>query len=102
MFFIHSNEVPQGVKIAYCNIVCGILLQKKETDRVIIKVGGDKLTFELTVSTPTPNPTTSKLHRNSILLTPFSKYLVVDVKNFYLNKLIYKHDYYKIALRIIP
>ena len=61
--------------------------------QVHITVVGEKLTFDGPVSTPTSNLTTSKLHRNSFMSTPHSKYLVVDVKNICLNKLVSKHEY---------
>ena len=34
--------------------------------------------------------------------TPGAKYLVVDVKNFYLNNLMLKQEYYKIYIILIP
>ena len=67
-----------------------------------LAVGGDKLKFEGLVSTPTSNLTTSKIHWNSVILTPGTKYLVVDVNHFYLNNLMSKHEYYNIALSRIP
>ena len=66
-----------------------------------LKVGGDKLTFDRPVSTPTSELTTSKQHCNSIILTPVTKYLVVNIKNFYLNNPMSKYEYYKIALSLI-
>ena len=46
--------------------------------------------------------TTAKLHWNRVLSTPDGKYLIVDVKNFYLNNPINKSEYIKIALKIPP
>ena len=64
-------------------------------------MGGDKIIFYGPVSTPTSYLTTSKLHWNSIILTPGAKYLVVDAKNFYLKNLMSKNEYYKTALSLI-
>ena len=69
---------------------------------VQITVVGDKLTFEGPVSTPTSELTASKLCWNSVISTPGVKYLVVDVKNFHLNNPMSNHEYYKIALSLIP
>ena len=66
-----------------------------------ITVGGDKLTFDIPVSTPTSELTTSKQHCNSIILTPVNKYLVFNIKNFYLNNPMFNYEYYKIALSLI-
>ena len=65
-------------------------------------MGGYKLTFDGPVSTPTSDFTTSKLHWNSVISNPGSKYLVVDFKNFYLNNIMAKHEYYNIAISLIP
>ena len=42
------------------------------------------------------------MHWNIVILTPGSKYLVVDVKKCYLNNLMAKHEYYKIFISLIP
>ena len=67
-----------------------------------LTVGGDKLTFGGPVSTPTSNLATLELHRNSVISTPGSKYLVVNVKNFYLKNIMAKHEYYNISISLIP
>ena len=102
MFFINRHKVPQDAKVTYCRIVCNIRSHKKETHRVPLKLGGDKLTFDGLVSSPTYDLTTSKLHRNSVISTTGTKYLVVDVKNFYLNNAMEKHVYYRISLSPLP
>ena len=66
-----------------------------------LTLGGDKLTFDGPVSTPTSYLSTSKLHWNSVISTLGSKYLVVDIKNFYLNNEMVKNKYYKIAISLI-
>ena len=69
-FFIHRHKVPQESIVTYSRIVCDIIPQKKETHKVRLAVGGNKLTYDSPVSTPTANLTTSKLHWNSVLSTP--------------------------------
>ena len=84
-FFVHQCKVLQDIKVTYCCIVCDIIPQKKDTQKVYIMVGGDKLTYYVLVSTPTTDLTTAKLDLNSVLSTPDAKYLIVYVKNFYLK-----------------
>ena len=67
-----------------------------------LTVGGDKPTFYGSVSTPTSDLTTSKLHWNIIISIPGANYLVIDIKDFYLNNPMLKHEYYEIALSLIP
>ena len=102
MFFIHKHEVPQCVKVTYSNIVCNIHPQKKDKHIVRLTVGIYKLIFDKPVSAPTSNLTASKIHWNSFILTLGAKYLVIDANNFDLNNLASKHEYYKIALSLIP
>ena len=101
-FFIIKHEVNQDIKSTYSRIVCDIRPQKTKTHRVQLTVGGDKLSYEGPVSTPTSYLTTSKLHWNSVLSTLDGKYFIVDVKNFYLNNPMKKLEYLNIVLKIIP
>ena len=72
-FLIHRNELSQGAKVTYVCIFYNIQPHKKETHRVRITVEGNELTFSGPLSTPTSDITTSKIHWNSVLLTPGSK-----------------------------
>ena len=72
-FFIHKHEVPKGSKVTYSRILCNIRPQKNKTHRVRLAVGGDKLSYEGPVSTPTSDLTTSKLHWNNGLSKPDGK-----------------------------
>ena len=65
-------------------------------------MGGDKISYEGPVSTPTVYLTTAKIHWNRVLYILDGKYLIVDVKNFYLNNPMKKAGYIKIELKIIP
>ena len=65
-------------------------------------MGGDIINLYGPVSNPTSNLTTSKLHWNSVISTPGSRYLVVDVKNFYLNNVMAKNEFYNIYISLIP
>ena len=67
-----------------------------------LTVGGDKISYEGPVSTPTVDLTTAKIHWNRVLYIPDGKYLIIDVKNFYLNNTMKKAKYYEIALKITP
>ena len=100
--FIQKYEVTKGRKVTYSHIVCNIRPQKTETYRVQLTVGGDTISYEGPLSTHTADLTTSKLHWKSLPSKPYGKYLIVDVKNFYLNNTINKSEHLKIALKIIP
>ena len=67
-----------------------------------ITVGGNKITYDGPFSTPIVDLTTAKLHCNSFISTPDSKYHIVDVKNLYLKNLMKNNEYYKIAINLTP
>ena len=96
------HKVPQNTKVKYCSIVCRMFPQNKETHRLQLDVGGYRLAFYIPISIPTSNLTTLKLHWNSVISTPGSKYLVVDGKHFYLNNIMAKHEHYNIIISRIP
>ena len=63
--------------------------------------GRKKITFDVPLSTPIYDLTTSKLHWNIAISNPGNKYLVVGVNNFYLSNPMSEHEYYKITLSLI-
>ena len=92
----------QYSNVTYIQIVYDIRPKKKETHRVRLTVGGNKLTYNKAVSTHTSYLTTAKLHCNIILFTPDRKWTIVDFNNFYLNNPIKKAEYYKLVIKLIP
>ena len=65
-------------------------------------MGGNKISYEGPVYTSTVDLTTAKIHWNRVLSLPDGKYLIVDVKDFYLKNAMNKVEYIKIDLKIIP
>ena len=100
--FIAKTAVPYGRTVTYGNMVCDIRPQKKETHRVRLTVGGDKVEYPGDVSTPTSDLTTAKCLINSILSTSKAKGLCIDVKDFYLNTDMDRCEYMRIKVEIIP
>ena len=99
--FIHRHEVPQEINVTYIRIVCDIRTHKKETHRVRLSVGGNNLTYDDPVSSPTSDLIMTKLPQNRILSTPEEKYLIVDENNFILNNPMKKVESYRIVIKLI-
>ena len=59
--------------------------EKEDTYRVQLCVGGDILHCPWECGTPTVDMFTVKLLLNSIVSTPNSKVMSIDIKDFYLN-----------------
>ena len=69
VFFISHNEVPKNKKITYGKKEVSIRLNKTETHRFRLMVGGDKLTFNGDTATQCASITTEKILINSVIST---------------------------------
>jgi hypothetical protein len=56
-------------------------------------VGGDKIEYPGDKSTSTAGLTTAKMIFNSTISTPGARFLVIDIKNFYLNTPLGRYEY---------
>ena len=88
--------------MTYGRLVCDIKEQKSEIHRTRLTVGGNLLNFPGMLITPTATVTTAEFLFNSVISTPRAKFLVADVKNFYLNNDFPDPEYMKLHLHIIP
>jgi hypothetical protein len=74
-------ENPKGKKI----ICVDIKDHKEEKERTRLTVGGDQVEYPGDKSTRTAGLTTAKILINSVISTMGAKFLVIDIKKFYLN-----------------
>jgi hypothetical protein len=100
--FIGHEEVPAGKIPTYLSIVVDIHPQKEETHRVRFTCGGDKIVYAGNVSTPTADMSTIKIHLNSTISTKDTKYMTMDVVDFYLNNPLPTLEYMHIPIWAIP
>ena len=77
-------------------------LQKSETHRIRLTVGGNLINFPGGFTTHTADLTTAKLIFNSLLWTKKEKFMCADISNLYLNNPMNRYDYMKLPLEIIP
>jgi hypothetical protein len=71
--------------VTYGSFVVDIKDHKEEKERTRLTVGGDQSEYPGDKSTRTAGLTTSKILINSVISTPNAKFLVIDIKNFFLN-----------------
>jgi len=76
--------------------------QKEDSNRIRIAVGGNLITYKGSTSTRAADLTTSKLLWNSVLSTEGTKYMCLDIKNFYLPAALDYYEYMKIPLALFP
>ena len=88
--------------MSYGCIVCEIRPQKEEKERTRLTVGGDKLPYNGPTSTEIADITTAKLVVNSTISTPQARFVVFDIKNFYLGTPMQDYEYIRLHISILP
>jgi hypothetical protein len=100
--FIRRSDIPKGRKVTYGSFVVDIKDHKEEKERTRLTVGGDQIEYPGDKSTRTAGLTTAKILINSVISTPNAKFLVIDIKNFYLNTPLGRFEYMVINLASLP
>jgi hypothetical protein len=75
---------------------------KAEKHCTCLTVSGNQLDFQGKASTPTAKLTTAKCLINSMIATPQARFMVVDIKDVYLNTPMDWYEYLRLPLAIIP
>jgi hypothetical protein len=102
ILFIPHHKVPKDRKVTYGRIVVSIRPQKTEVERTPLTVGGNLIDYPGKVSTETADLTTAKILFNSVLSDRNSKFMGMDLKNFYLNTPLDRYEYMRLPIDIIP
>jgi hypothetical protein len=101
IIFIKKNQVPKdrAKDLTYGLIICLVQPEKiDEPNRTRLVAGGDKVDYPGDAGTPTANLLTVKLLLNSIISTPNSKFMTMDIKDFYLNTPMARFEYMQLRL----
>jgi hypothetical protein len=83
--FIRRSIIPKGCKVTYGSFVVDIKDHKEEKERIRLMVGGDHIEYPGDKSTCTAGFTTAKNLINSVISTLGARFLVIDIKIFYVN-----------------
>jgi hypothetical protein len=100
--FIRREDVPAGRKATYGSFVVDIKAHKEETERTHLTLGGDQIEYPGDKSTRNAGLTTAKMPFNSTISTPGAKFVVIDIKNFYLNTLLERYEYLAVLMASLP
>ena len=77
--------MPADQKSTDCRIVVDYFPRKEDPYQTRLTVGRNSINHPGDVGTSTADMLTSKLLFNSVLSTPYAKFMVIDIENFYLN-----------------
>ena len=104
IYFIDYALIPKYCRsdIMYGWILVDYHPHKTEPNRTRLTVGGNLINYPGDVSNPTADTTTANIVINSTISTPKAKYLVGDVKNFYLETTMTRYEYLRLSITIIP
>jgi hypothetical protein len=83
--FIRRSAIPQGREVTYGSFVVDLKDHKEEREMTRLTVGGDQIEYHGDKSTRTAGLTTTKILINSVIYTKDAQFMVIDIKNFYLN-----------------
>ena len=75
---------------------------KAEVSRLRLMAGGDKLDYPGITATDVASLTTTKIHLNSVVSTPGTKYVIADIKYFYYGKPLNRFEYLQVQLNMVP
>jgi hypothetical protein len=102
ILFIPRQAVTKGEIVTYGRFVVDIRPNKTETHRFRLTVVGNLIQYPGDVSTRSADLTTSKCLWNSAISTEVTKYMCLDVKNFYLGTPMDSFEYMIIPIKLIP
>jgi len=104
--FVLSHEqikqIPRDRTVTYTCIVVDYRPQKTNPNRVRLTAGGNLIDYPGELTTRTADLTTTKLLWNSVISTPGSRYMCLDIENFYLGTPMTRFEYMKIPLDVFP
>ncbi len=103
--FIKKNQVPQdrAMDMTYGLITTLIRPEKlDEPNRTRLVAGGNRVHYPGDAGAPTTNLLTIKLLLNSIISTPNTIFMTMDIKDFYLNTPMARYEYMQLQIADMP
>ena len=74
--------------------MCDVCNGKVEPNQTRLTVGGDRIHYPGDCGTPTADLLTVKIMLNSVISTPRAKFMMMDLKFFYLNSSMIRYKYH--------
>jgi hypothetical protein len=100
--FNNFNDIPAHKKATYLRIVAADRPNKAETRRIRWTVGGNLIIYDGNCSTRTADLTTSIILFNSVVSTKGARFMVINLKNFYLETPMTEYEYMRIRVGNLP
>ena len=104
-FFIHKHAVPADrcKDFTHRKIKCSVRSQKvDEPHHTWLVLGGNKFHCNFDVGTPTADVLLVKTLLNSVISTPGTNFMIIDISDFHLNTLLTRWKYVKLKFEGHP
>ena len=88
--------------ITYGRIVCNYCSEKKDPYHTRITMGGKLINYLDDCGTPTADLITVKIMFNSVISMPNPKFMMINIKDFYLMTPMDRYEYFCIKLELFP
>ncbi len=95
-------DIPKDRTVTYAQVVVDFCPQKADPHQIRITAGGNLINYPGKLSMRTADLTTSKLMWNSMLSTPGSKYMCLDIRKVYLTAPMDWFEYMKMPISLFP
>ncbi len=102
--FISKDMIPQNrhKDITYRRIICNYRSEKKDPYRTRITMGGNLINYPDDCGTPTADLLTVKIMFNNVVSMPNPKFMMIDIKDFYLMTPMDQYEYFCMKLELFP
>jgi hypothetical protein len=103
--FIRKNQVPkERAKDVTYGLITTLIRPEKidEPNQTRLVAGGDRVHYPGDAGTPTADLLTVKLLLNSIISTAGAKFMMMDIKDFYLNTPMARYEYMRLRIADMP
>ena len=101
---IRNKDVPIARRkdVTYGSFVCNVHNNKSENNRTRSVLGGDQINYPEEAEMPTADMLVAKLLFNSVVSTRNTKFMTMDISNFYLMTPLKRLGYIHISVKDIP
>jgi hypothetical protein len=96
------KRIPKNQTVMYACVLVDFRPQKADPHHIRITAGENLINYPGELSTYMADLTTSKLMWNSVLSTEGTKYICLDIKNFYLSTPLDQFEYLKMPIALFP
>ena len=101
LFFIPIQQLFKDCKATYLHVVCTDCPKKPQPCHVCWTVGGNCVQYPGDMSTKMADITTAKILFNSVLSTPSTKFMTINLKDFYLGTPIECYKYIFMPIKML-